>query len=365
MKIGGWYLLNKKHNIFEIKLFIITMKKLLIIFLLVLFNNLKSEWIFQNSQTANNLSDVYFIDVYNGIVVGERGTIIKTTNGGINWSVIQSPVSENFHTCLLLDANTGFALAYKTLLRTTNGGLNWNIVMKVSGDSSLNAISFFKNSSTGFVLGPCLAFKTTNSGANWTSIYTCPNLPYGEGNIYFKCADRLNDTTIVAGGSIGVAHFPPSSCFVTITPSSSIYGSNYSADSWIGWIKFAGNSGIGYAFQRGTYLRTQSGYGWSRYYKFPSFGTVSFYNDSIGFFKSSVQSVNVFYYTTNSGDSWIYYDSIVGPTALITLTKFQLISGNVLTVVGYRGIIIRNNYLFPRIRNLKTNEPEYFKLDQN
>ena len=36
---------------------------------------------------GNPLKDIYFIDSLNGLAVGYHGTIIKTTNGGIDWLV--------------------------------------------------------------------------------------------------------------------------------------------------------------------------------------------------------------------------------------------------------------------------------------
>lgn len=341
------------------------MKKILTILLLIFPISSNSQWIFQDSKTTKDLWSVDFLNIYTGIVVGDSGTVLKTTNGGVDWLKIQTPVLENFHSCMLLNSNTGFVLADRKLLRTTNSGLNWDIVMNKSGDSLLRTISFFKNSNTGYVLGPCLAFKTTDAGANWISVYTCPNMPYGEGKVNFYCSDRSKDTLIVAGGSIGQSHFSPASVFAHLTPSGISILGPYGADSWIGWITFAGNSGIGYAFQRGYHLRTEYfGYGWSPYRKFPMFGIPSFVDDSFGFFLASDK---VFYYSTNSGDSWIYYDSLRCLSVICNfyLTDFQLLNRNVLTAIGNNGIIIRNNDLFAEIKSFESDVSGYFSIEQN
>ncbi len=44
-----------------------------------------SGWVLQNSGTTQNLYDVNFINNTYGWAVGDFGTILKTTNGGLNW----------------------------------------------------------------------------------------------------------------------------------------------------------------------------------------------------------------------------------------------------------------------------------------
>ena len=67
------------------------MKRLNILLILTLLFSLIQQ---ANSQqiakpdTIANLRDIFFIDEEYGWVVGSNGTIIKTTNGGINWEVI-------------------------------------------------------------------------------------------------------------------------------------------------------------------------------------------------------------------------------------------------------------------------------------
>ncbi|MBK7630781.1 MAG: hypothetical protein IPJ23_08765 [Ignavibacteriales bacterium] len=39
-------------------------------------------WVKQISNTTKKLNDLYFLDLNNGIVIGDSGIILKTTNGG-------------------------------------------------------------------------------------------------------------------------------------------------------------------------------------------------------------------------------------------------------------------------------------------
>ena len=45
-----------------------------------------AQWYQQSSGAINNFYGVSFSDFNNGTVVGENGTIIRTTNGGPNWT---------------------------------------------------------------------------------------------------------------------------------------------------------------------------------------------------------------------------------------------------------------------------------------
>jgi photosystem II stability/assembly factor-like uncharacterized protein len=62
------------------------MKKFYILLVtLVAVNETMAQWEPQNSCTTNNLYSVYFTNTTTGYVVGDSGTILKTTDGGINW----------------------------------------------------------------------------------------------------------------------------------------------------------------------------------------------------------------------------------------------------------------------------------------
>lgn len=98
--------------------------------------------------------------------------ILKTTNGGINWTNVYISSSSYINNIGGADAQTVMAAFYNgTLLRTTNGGVNWT---ETTGAlfNSVNNISFL-NSTTGFATGGYgKASRTTNAGATWDSINT-------------------------------------------------------------------------------------------------------------------------------------------------------------------------------------------------
>ncbi|MGH9768975.1 MAG: YCF48-related protein [Blastocatellia bacterium] len=67
-------------------------------------------WTAQTSGTAANLRDVYFVDANHGWAVGDSGVILTTSDGGATWSPEQSGVAANLRGVFFANANTGFAV---------------------------------------------------------------------------------------------------------------------------------------------------------------------------------------------------------------------------------------------------------------
>jgi len=72
------------------------------------------------------LFSVSFTDVNNGTAIGENGTIIRTTNGGTNWTLQLSGTTNWLGSVYFTDSNNGIAVGENgTILRTTNGGVTF------------------------------------------------------------------------------------------------------------------------------------------------------------------------------------------------------------------------------------------------
>ena len=75
------------------------------------------------------LFDVSFADTNIGTAVGDFGTILRTTNGGIDWVPQTSGTMKTLYGVSFTDANNGtvgFELGGTgIILRTTDGGNNW------------------------------------------------------------------------------------------------------------------------------------------------------------------------------------------------------------------------------------------------
>jgi len=166
------------------------MKKLSIL-LITLFalNTVNAQWVQLSSGTSNNLHSVFFIDSNTGFVVGDNGTILKTTNGGANWVTIYTTNSSaSLYSVYFLNSDTGYAVGNMIILKTTNGGTNW-ISQNPQGNSNELYSVFFTNDTTGYAVGGYGTYiKTTNGGSNWSveTFQTSGIWPYTElYSVYF------------------------------------------------------------------------------------------------------------------------------------------------------------------------------------
>jgi len=57
----------------------------LILSLFLFSSGINAQWYQQNSGTSNRLLTCFFLNENEGWAAGYDGSIVKTTNGGINW----------------------------------------------------------------------------------------------------------------------------------------------------------------------------------------------------------------------------------------------------------------------------------------
>ncbi len=151
---------------------------------LFLANTLQAGWNRLNSGVDVWLSDVCFpAGPDTGFVVGKKGTILKTVNGGLTWEVLNSGTEA--HVCKIefpKDCRIGYALTglrdTDTLLKTVDGGLNWTKI-NVGTDGRLIESHFPEGPEVGYILGTkdtivegvilakSVIFKTADSGNTW------------------------------------------------------------------------------------------------------------------------------------------------------------------------------------------------------
>ena len=73
------------------------------------------------------LKTVKFINALTGWVAGGNGAILKTTDGGNNWSLQTSGTTKTLRSIFFLDANNGWACGDGgTIITTSNGGTTWS-----------------------------------------------------------------------------------------------------------------------------------------------------------------------------------------------------------------------------------------------
>jgi photosystem II stability/assembly factor-like uncharacterized protein len=181
--------------------------KLLIAFLLLGGIANAQTWFQVTSNTTKNLWGVSFVNQNLGFVCGNSGTILKTSDGGINWVPQNSGTNYQLSGLQFIDDNIGYCASYSDnggiLLKTVNGGASWNNISLNLTNSNSGGFWFF-SADTGILALGDNAFshskilKTNNGGASWDTVYNG-----GNGWISFiHFPNRNNGYATVSGSQI-------------------------------------------------------------------------------------------------------------------------------------------------------------------
>src|SRR5436309_11656554 len=100
------------------------------------------QWSPVDSGTTSNLNSAVLLDSGTAFVVGDTGTILKSSDAGATWTPLTSGTSSTLHGIYFLDPNEGVAVGDNAkILRTTDGGAAWQSI--TSGvEDSLRSVSF-------------------------------------------------------------------------------------------------------------------------------------------------------------------------------------------------------------------------------
>ena len=127
-------------------------------------------WSLQQSGTTENLNKVSYYNANISIIVGNKGTILYTSNGGSKWENQISGTNQNLHDVKFINSTNILVVGDSgCVLRTSNGGTTWE-KLSIGTKQSLFSLSFL-NSKIGVAVGggvdSTIILKTTNSGINW------------------------------------------------------------------------------------------------------------------------------------------------------------------------------------------------------
>ncbi len=124
------------------------------------------QWSAADSGTTNNLNGGYLLDSGVGFVVGDAGTILKTTDAGMTWSPLTSGTTNALYDVYFFDATQGVVVGEQGLiLRTTDGGAGWQGVTSGVKDA-LRSVSF--SGMNGISGGDSQDIVySTDAGASW------------------------------------------------------------------------------------------------------------------------------------------------------------------------------------------------------
>lgn len=128
-----------------------------------------NNWQKQYLSTNGNIQQIYFSQSGTGYALfGVYSIVYKSTNFGNNWAVCYNPNLAGYKLSVCNEST--LYLCDGQIEKTTNGGINWTVLPLPSGTTKAYDI-FFLNENTGwgnFYSNPYdKIYKTTNGGTNW------------------------------------------------------------------------------------------------------------------------------------------------------------------------------------------------------
>ncbi len=136
-------------------------------------------WTTVKDDEGSILKTLYFINNDTGYAGGENGTLLRTDNGGVNWTPLTLPnqVSQRTYNSIhFTSTTTGIAVGGKqqlndsiqTIIRTTDGGDTWTII-KDEVAPCLKDVHF-ANPGFGYAVGEwAVALFSSDTGLTWTA----------------------------------------------------------------------------------------------------------------------------------------------------------------------------------------------------
>ena len=130
------------------------------------------DWALQAPGIVPILSGVSFVDAQNGWAVGDAGTILHTSDGGRRWTKLAGPTTQPLWKVEFVDALNGYVVggngADGVVLKTVDGGANWSVYWVLG--AQITDLSF-PNVQRGFALDASgRVFGTTNGGSSWGAL---------------------------------------------------------------------------------------------------------------------------------------------------------------------------------------------------
>ena len=243
---------------------------ILLIFLVLIksvLSQAKWEMILPPSPTSNQLVSLDFIDETTGWAVGEYGTILKTTDGGETWRLIEIPQLDYLTDVYFPTASVGYIVGKDgIILKSTDGGEGW-FPQTIRFSNNLHRVRF-RDESNGWVIGEKgLILHTSDGGTIWEQ-----QVSNSREHLY------------------GLALVPDTNTVVVVGNDSTILVTNNEGQSW----------------EHRSFESLKTG---NRYYRFKD---VFFLNTSKGWIGGSKGTGTLLLSSNNGGQNWFeqdFYDS--------------------------------------------------------
>jgi len=326
-----------------------------------------NQWSVQNSGVSTLLLEVDAINPDVAWILGDNGTVLRTTNSGNLWSSASGgafgtdyisgieAVSENL---AFININPG-SQSTTNIYRTTDGGVSWNIVF-TQNPGFINSIHMFDETNGIAVGDPSPAggnwtiLKTTDGGTTWARIATEPP------SIGTEIGSNLEGLSVIG------SHFWFSS------QDGRVYHSTDNGTTWNYYpIPITGFmprmhfndtlNGLMNVFGTNQLIRTtDGGVTWTFKDMLGNTGGITGYDNTF-----LVSAGNHIVKSADYGDNWlVFYEATTGPN--FTAVDFKKLNNDLFGwAVNNQGGIVHYSNLVTGIESESLQIPEGFSLEQN
>ncbi|HKP47977.1 MAG TPA: YCF48-related protein [Pyrinomonadaceae bacterium] len=142
-------------------------------------------WTRQRISSMAPLHSVFFLDASRGWVVGGRGTVLSTDDGGAHWRALPRPTEDNIRDIHFFDPQQGIIICERNiyelksndeprtyLMKTSDGGDHWQrSSLRGANADALIVKALFNNSGHGWAFGEAgTIYVTSDAGNNWLKL---------------------------------------------------------------------------------------------------------------------------------------------------------------------------------------------------
>lgn len=132
------------------------------------------------------LNQIYFNSPTTGVVVGEEGLFLQSTDAGRTWQQVEdAPANINYNAISFPTPLIGYVSGDGALLKTIDGGVTWNLIFEGYHFVS----TCFPTTTIGYAIDGHYVYKSSNGGETWNNIYTYSGCGISDARaIYFYTA---------------------------------------------------------------------------------------------------------------------------------------------------------------------------------
>lgn len=157
----------------------------------------ESDWELVKSESSSNLNTIIFLDDYKGFIAGDSGTLLQTSDGGVQWKLIKTKFNNNIYSSAYLDNKVFFSGSDGSIFYLSPNSNDLKQIISKTNEALFKI--YFVTSQSGFIVGSNgLILKSVDGGLSWKKINsgTTANL------FSINFSDEKNGVIVGWGGTI-------------------------------------------------------------------------------------------------------------------------------------------------------------------